>query len=211
MSRKTGILGGTFNPVHIGHLILARDALEAFNLDEVLFVPCASPPHKRVKKMAGAVDRVKMLKAALRGDSCFRALTLEIERGGASYSIDTLRTLREQYPDDRFYFIIGADMLLEIHTWKAIYDLLELCEFVTMDRPGCASGKLANSRINLKAPWPKILKKNIFKGHLVEVSSTEIRQRVRTGKSIRHLVPGAVERYIYTHQLYKRELRKSKR
>ena len=190
MRSRIGVLGGTFNPVHIGHLILAQDALEKFGLDQVLFVPCANPPHKRPRRLAPAKHRLAMLKAALKGDSRFAVSTVEIDRGGVSYSIDTIRQLRRAKPKARFYFIIGADTLPELRTWRSIRKISGLCTFVAMGRPGYAGRATRGFRAR---PFP---------GHLIDISSSEIRQRVSEGKSIRHLVPAAVERYISHHGLY---------
>jgi len=212
MAKKVGILGGTFNPVHLGHIILAYDAMEHFRLDELLFLPCSSPPHKQARNMALAGHRLAMLKAAVRPEPRFKVLSLEIERGGKSYSVDTLKALKAERPSDRFFFVIGADMLLELHTWKNVYELLELCEFVTMDRPGSSLKSLRRGGLKLHAPWPGRLRKNIFKGHRVDISSSEIRKRVAKGRPFRHLVPPAVERYILANKLYRtKESRRSKR
>ena len=124
MQKKVGILGGTFNPVHIGHLIMARDALERFELDEVLLLPSATPPHKCNHQIADAEYRTAMLEMVTEIDACLAVSQIEIERGGVSYTIDTIRQLQHEYPDTAFNFIIGADSLYELHTWKHIDQLL---------------------------------------------------------------------------------------
>lgn len=199
MRSKIGVLGGTFNPVHFGHLTLAQDALEQFDLDRVLFVPCARPPHKKPDRLAPARHRLAMLRAAIKGKKGFGVSTVELGRGGVSYSVDTLGELRRRWPGARFYFIIGADTLSELHLWRRIGELLRLCEFVTMRRPGFVFPK---GRLGLGDPWPGRLRANLFKGHLVDVSSSDIRRRVREGRGIRRLVPAAVERYILKNGLY---------
>jgi len=196
--KKIGILGGTFNPVHTGHLILAQDALEQFGLDRVLFIPCAHPPHKTPYRLAPASHRIGMLKAALNGDSRFAVSDMEIKRGGVSYSIDTLRELRRMFPKSVLYFIIGADSLTELHSWRKVGEIQKLCIFIAMGRPGYVVRSSSNVRL--------------FKGHLVEISSSEIRKRVAEGRRIRHLVPKAVERYIRSRCLYQtKESSRSKR
>ena len=188
MLKKIGILGGTFNPVHTGHLILAQDALEQFGLDRVLFIPCAHPPHKKPNDLAPASHRLGMLKAALRGDSHFAVSDLEIKRGGVSYSIDTFREMRRMFPKSALYFIMGADSLNELRSWRKVGELQKLCMFIAMGRPGYAAR--GSSKVML------------FKGHLVDISSSEIRKRIAEGRRIRHLVPKAVERYINRRRLY---------
>ena len=200
---KLGVLGGTFNPVHVGHLILAQDACERLALDRVLWVPCAQPPHKQAPQLAGAEHRLAMLRLAVQGDPRFEVSTLELERGAPSYAVDTVRQLRAAHPGSRLYFLIGADSLLELHLWHAVAELLELCEFATMVRPGAPLGTDPAADLKLPAPWPARLLGNLFTGHTVEVSSTELRRRLAEGRSIRYLVPEAVERYILEHGLYR--------
>ncbi len=197
--RKIGILGGTFNPVHLGHLALARAAKQRFRLDEVWFVPCARPPHKAAPDLASDKDRLAMLRAALRGRKYFRVADIELRRGGISYSVDTLRELKRRFPAAHFHFIIGADMLPELHTWREIEHLLALCRFVVMCRPGA---RLAARRIRLPAPWPERLQRGFFEGPFLKISSSEVRARARRGLPLDHLVPKAVGRYIERRALY---------
>jgi nicotinate-nucleotide adenylyltransferase len=133
---RIGVLGGTFNPVHMGHLILAQDALEQFELNKVILMPCACPPHKSARDLISAEHRAAMLEAAIEGDLRFQLSRAEIERDGISYTIDTARALKLQHPESEIVFVIGSDSLMEIHLWKEIDALLNLCRFVTLTRPG---------------------------------------------------------------------------
>lgn len=199
--RKIGILGGSFNPVHIGHLVLAQDALEQYELDQVLFVPCAVPAHKRAEELAEAAHRRAMLDEAVMGDPRFEISDIELMRDGVSYAVDTVEQLKKARADAQLWFIIGADTLIELHTWREIYRLLELCEFITFQRPGYHE-KLTPERLQLKDPWPERLLKNVTEAHCIEVSSSDIRRRVAEGMSIRYLVPDSVGMYICEHGLY---------
>lgn len=199
---KLGIFGGSFNPVHNGHLLLAQDALEAFGLDRVLFVPCAQAPHKPASLLASAEDRRAMLELALARDPRFEVCGLEMERGGVSYSLDTVTALIRQFPEARPHFIIGSDTLRELSSWKSIDRLLELCEFVTMARPGFDGAGLTDAEIGLPAPWPDRLRAKTATGHVSGISSSEIRRRLARGFGIRYFVPPEVETYIRERKVY---------
>ena len=201
---KIGILGGTFNPIHIGHLILAQGALESFDLSRVLFIPCAQPPHKDASSLADASHRLAMVEAAVEGDPRFEVSDIEIRRGGISYAIDTARQLRRLHPLSKLYFIIGSDTLRELHLWKDVYALLPLCTFITFGRPGPGAGRLRPEDLHLDPPWPERLLRNHITARLVEVSSSDIRHRAAEGMSIRYLAPEVVEMYIAEHRLYVR-------
>ena len=189
--QKVGILGGTFNPIHIGHLLIAQDALEQAGLDRVVFIPSATPPHKRLEGNASARQRLAMVEAAVAGNEAFAVDDLEIRRGGASYTVETLTELRRREPGADFYFIIGSDSLPELTTWKDFERLAKLCRFVVVTRPGFEPGKA-----------PKPVKPLVVFGHMCDVASRDVRARRRRGQSIRYLVPEAVVRYIARRKLY---------
>ncbi len=201
-SKRIGILGGTFNPPHLGHMILAQDAAEAFQLDHVWFLPCAQPAHKPYTIVAAAEHRVNMVKLCMGNDPRWQCSLLEIERAGVSYTIDTLQAVTQQRPDVDWHFIVGADTLLELHSWRNIEAVLSLCWMIAMRRPGLPGADALRNQIQLPAPWPDVLIEGLFEGHLIDVSSTEIRKRVAQKRSIRYLVPAEVEQYILAHELY---------
>ena len=199
--RYTGIMGGSFNPVHTGHLLMAQDAAEYFELDRVFFIPCATPPHKVGTDLASAEHRLNMLKAAVTRVPLFEINTLEIERGGRSYSVDTVDRLRKTYRHDKFFFILGDDSLVDLPEWYRIDDLLEICEFVTLARPGVEIPAGAPAIEDARQREQLLSRRRV--GHSLNVSSTEIRDRVASGRSIRYLVPDAVADYIDGHRLYR--------
>ncbi|MBN1268827.1 MAG: nicotinate (nicotinamide) nucleotide adenylyltransferase [Kiritimatiellae bacterium] len=203
MDRRIGVLGGTFNPVHIGHLVLAQDALEQFELEQVLLMPCATPPHKSAQGLLDARHRVAMLELAVEGDPRLDVCTIEVERGGVSYSVDSVRELKRIYPDAGIVLVIGADTLAELHSWREVGALLELCTVITFERPGFERAALRRETLRLPEPWPDRLLEKVVRGHLVGISSSEVRMRVAEGMSIQYLVPAAVGMYIYEHGLYK--------
>ena len=204
IARRIGILGGTFDPVHIGHLIIAQDALERFELSEVVFIPAAFPPHKRHLQQVDVQHRYNMLKLATEVDLRFSVSDLEVQRGGVSYTIDTIRHLRFERPDVQWVLIVGSDTLVDLRSWYKIDDLLELCDFASFMRPG----EHDFAEIEKKLQWMPIQRRetllsNLVEAHLVEISSTEIRMRVAEGLGIRYLVPPEVEMYICEHGLYR--------
>jgi len=199
---KIGILGGTFNPVHLGHLILAQNAIERYELSRILFVPCANPPHKDNSSLLSATHRIAMLQAATEDDPRFEISDVETARKGPSYTVDTISELKAAYPDASFYFIIGSDTLTELHLWKDIYRLLTMCTFITFSRYGFDVRTITPESLHLDAPWPERLLKEAATLHMIDISSSEIRHRVAEGMSIRYLVPQAVGMYITEHHLY---------
>jgi nicotinate-nucleotide adenylyltransferase len=201
---KIGIFGGSFNPIHTGHLIMAQDAEIAFDLNRILFVPAAIPPHKLTQTMVTPGQRLDMVRLALADRESWEVSDEEIRRGGVSYSIDTVRHFAAVYPEAELYFIIGGDTLPELHTWKEITALINLCRFVTMVRPGFDPQSLRCIDLKLDRRHLDDLIGRVTVGHVIGISSTGIRMHVAKNESIRYLVPVAVERYIHEHQLYRK-------
>ena len=193
---KIGLFGGTFDPVHIAHLIIADRVLEQAGLDFILFVPGAIPPHKQNRKISPGEIRYQMLQLALQDNPCFLADDLELQRGRISYTIDTINQLYKNYPLDArsVYLIIGADNLLDFHNWKKPHEIVEKCHIIAVRRP---YSQFDRHKMKIDIPYMQI------EAPLLEVSSSDIRQRVRQGKSIRYLVPSRVERFIYENNIYK--------
>lgn len=202
MIKRLGMYGGSFNPVHNGHLIMARDALEMAGLDKVLFIPAAAPPHKLTHEIVDGMHRLEMLKLAVQDDDRFMVSDEELARGGISYTIDTVRRIHERYPDTELSLIIGGDTLTELHTWKDINRLLDLCEIITMARPGYEGERLRTADLHLPPARQDQLRRQVFHGHLIDISASDIRVRIAQGHGIRYLVPDAVEAYIRRHRLY---------
>jgi nicotinate-nucleotide adenylyltransferase len=191
---KIGVLGGTFNPPHVGHVIVAEQVLEKLGLDKVLFVPAAIPPHKKGLGILDASHRIEMLRCAIRENPHFEISELEIRRGGESYTVDTLRELKAGRPGDTLYLLVGMDLMAEFLSWHEPDQILDLAIVVVLTRPD----------FDLSKVDPAVQKKiTVCEVPEIAVSSSDIRRRVKEGKSIRSLVPAAVESYIEQHQLYR--------
>lgn len=200
--QRVGILGGTFNPIHLGHLLIAHAVAEALDLKRVLLLPAAQPPHKTSDALATADERLAMVRLSMAGDSLLDVCTLDLDRGGNSYAVDTMRAFRVQHPAYDPYFIIGMDSLRELHTWRCVHELLTLCKFVTVDRPG-VDRPVNQVELRLPQPWPERLLAGIISIRTLDVSSSEIRHRIAVGRSIRYLVSPAVEAFIHERGLYR--------
>lgn len=183
--KKIGIYGGTFDPIHHGHLILAREAREILGLDEVIFVLAEKSPHKANLSPASAAARWTMLTAAIAHENGFSASRLEIDRPSPSYSIDTVELLRAERPDTEFFFLIGEDNLPQLSRWHRFDELRRLVQFVVLDRSGAT----------VEGPYPVVRRR-------IDISATTVRNRVASGQSIRYLVPEAVEQLIRRENLY---------
>ncbi len=212
---RVGLFGGTFNPIHLGHLRGAEEIREAFRLHEVIFVPSSVPPHKMTEKVIAARHRLEMVRLAVSGNPYFSASDVEISRPGKSYSIETIRYFIEKRQQDAFFFILGSDAFLEIETWKEFQNLFSLCNFVVMTRP--ESKKEIPSLLQTLVPnFRYASEKNAWRhvsGYMLyfkeisflDISSTKVRKLIEKGKSARYLIPPEVEAYIYEHDLYRKE------
>lgn len=197
---KVGIMGGTFDPIHNGHLILAETVRDSLNLDEVLFIPSARPPHKSRPDIISPEHRLAMTILATCSHPNFRVSTIEILRNGPSYAVDTIDALKREYPSNtEFYFILGADAALELSTWHNAQELIEKCNFIAATREG--------TDIDIKTLESQFSKSAI--GHIqkiktpkIEISSTDIRNKIKQGQSIKYLLPDTVEAYIRKENLY---------
>ena len=203
-TRSIGILGGTFNPIHLAHLIIAETVREHYHLQKVLFIPSARPPHKTDPDIIPAVHRAELVRLAIADNSFFELSDIEVKRRGRSYSVETLRALRDgdAQPTD-YFFIVGSDSVPELRTWKNIEELARLCTFVVVPRPGWELDRIVGTDLGLPDWLAQSVLSHVVHAPLVAISSTEIRDRIRAGKSIRYLVPGAVEEYILVHNLYR--------
>ncbi|MEK3788294.1 nicotinate-nucleotide adenylyltransferase [Paenibacillus sp. FSL K6-1230] len=191
---KVGIMGGTFDPIHIGHMLAAEAARDGYALDQIWFMPSHIPPHKRAAGATGE-QRLAMTREAVACNSAFEVLDLEIRRGGVSYTIDTIRALQELHPDKDFYFIIGADMVNYLAAWEQIEELASRITFIGLRRPGF---ELA---LDLLPPFlhNKVLLADM---PVVDISSTDIRERLATGHSVRYMIPESVHEYIRKGRMY---------
>jgi nicotinate-nucleotide adenylyltransferase len=196
--RRLGIFGGTFDPVHLGHLILVSELRVALGLDRVLLVPNARSPFKTDQEISSEADRVAMLALAVTGTPWLDVSTIELDRGGVSYTIDTLEELHHQDPGAKLFFLMGADSLVDLPSWRHPDGILALAEIAVATRPGI-SPDVASVQSALPTAKDRI---HVIETPLIALSSTGIRGRVRGGKPITFLVPASVERYITEHGLY---------
>lgn len=187
---KTGLLGGTFNPVHLGHLILAEEIREKLSLDRIIFVPAYLPPHKDIAEVAAAAERYKMIQLAIKGNKFFSVSDVEIKRDGRSYTIDTVKEFNKKYPNDDIYFITGSDLLKYLNEWKDLNEIIKIVRFVVATRPGYPLEQIPSyiHTVAIRA---------------VDISAFEIRFCIKENKSFRYLVPDSVFDYINKKRLYR--------
>lgn len=209
-----GLMGGTFNPVHLAHLRIAEEARDRYGLDRVLFIPAADPPHKPLAGEVSFARRCEMVRLAIAGNPAFELSDIEGQRAGKSYSVDTIGFFRAQRPDDQLFFIIGSDSFLEIGLWHRYAEIFRLCSLVVVERPGRpVADPLEALPVAIRGEFsytvaPRGLQHasghqvHILKGRLLDISSTVIRSLVAAGSSITNLVPPAVEAYIKDQRIY---------
>ena len=212
---KTGILGGTFNPIHLAHLSIVKEVHQTLELDRTLFIPAAEPPHKNVAGEISFAHRLAMVEAAIKDYPAFQASDLELQRSGKSFSVDTLEILRQEDPQGELYFIIGLDSYRDIASWKNVPRIFNLCHLVVTTRPGVVikdSLEPLSVAMHKDFCYDEDAKKLRHKSgnYLIfleetrlDISSTQIRDLKRKGQPIEHLVPAAVAAYIEENGLYK--------
>ncbi|MDD5382766.1 MAG: nicotinate-nucleotide adenylyltransferase [Candidatus Margulisbacteria bacterium] len=199
--KRIGIMGGTFNPVHKGHLALAKAAKAEFALDHIIFIPSGNPPHKRPTEVIDKEHRYKMVRLAIKGMKGFTVSRIELDRPGFSYAVDTFTALKRKYGKSaKLFYIMGLDSINEILDWKKPLELFRLCEFIVGTRPGT---RIRTFRRLVKFPP---LQKEVDQIHLMElrenISASEIREKLKAGRSVSRLIPKSVANYIRKHNLY---------
>ncbi len=195
-----GVLGGTFDPVHNGHLIVAEEVITKLNLAEVIFVPAGQPWLKVDRPISPAEHRLQMLRLALADTPHFKLSTLEIERAGPSYTVDTIAELRDRLStEDELFFVLGWDNLAELPQWREPSRLIKMCYLVAVSRPGSPRPDLKALEASIPGVSQRVMLMDKLK---IDISASTIRERVAQGLSVRHLVPELVNRYIKEHKLY---------
>ncbi len=199
---RIGILGGSFDPVHLGHLILAECCREACSLEKVLLIPAALSPHKQGSQPASGEARVEMLNLAIGGHAPFEVCRVELDRGGVSYTVDTLAKLKESHQEDDLYFLMGGDSLIDFPNWREPARICELATVVFVSRPHEASPDFDALLAALSEDQVARIREHHVEMPQLDISSSDLRNRVNTGRSIRFQTPRAVEKYIEAHRLY---------
>jgi nicotinate-nucleotide adenylyltransferase len=200
---RVGIFGGTFDPIHHGHLILAEQCREQGRLEQVWFVPAPRPPHKNDGTLTRFDQRVEMIQLAIAGQAAFRVDEIEKERTGPSFTVDTVTELRRRHPADDFYLLVGSDTLAEIHTWYEPVRLLRMVGLLAMTRPGHPTRTAEQIRALLRLPESASVRVDMVETPLIDISSHDLRNRAAAGRSLRYLLPRAVEIYVAEKQLYR--------
>lgn len=196
---KIGIMGGTFDPIHYAHLATAEFIRDSYKLDKILFIPCGDPPHKK-HKVTDKYDRYNMVLLSTVNNENFIVSDIEIKRNEKTYTIDTLKYLKEKYKNSEIYFITGADAICDIETWKDVEGNFKLAKFIAATRPGISLLKYNEKIKELKDKYRANIE-NVYVPSL-DISSTYIREQLHKNKTIRYLVPDLVQEYIYNKQLY---------
>lgn len=196
---KIGLMGGTFDPLHNGHLVLAEQVRTRFQLDKVIFIPSGNPPHKQ--SVASKEHRYNMTKLAIEDNEFFEISRIELDQDHKTYAIDTVRDLKKEFGNNtEVYFITGADAMIDLPTWKDFAELVKLCKFIGSTRPGIEDKELSDKMDSLVRDYQANIV--ITQVPALAISSTDIRRRVKYNLSIKYLLPAKTEKYIYDHGLY---------
>jgi nicotinate-nucleotide adenylyltransferase len=205
MGERIGLYGGSFNPIHFGHLIVARSVAEQLSLDRMIFLPSAAPPHKPRADLVEPQHRAEMVALAIAGEALFEYSDFDLNRSGATFTIETVTHFGQQCgPGATLYWLIGADSLAELTTWRRVSELVDACRIVTAARPGWEQPDWPKLRSHLNDEQIKRLRADVLETPRIDISATDIRARVRAGRSIRYLLPESVREYIARHGLYLR-------
>ncbi|MSQ24468.1 MAG: nicotinate-nucleotide adenylyltransferase [Chloroflexi bacterium] len=196
---RIGIFGGTFDPIHIGHLFIAEEAASVLNLAKVIFVPASVPPHRSTSPLATPQQRYTMVQLAIADNARFAVSVVELDRPGPSYTVDTLKLLKADFPDAGLFFLIGMDSLPELVHWRDPAEILHLAHIVAVARGGVGAGDFAALEAHLPEARGRV---TILDAPGLEISASDIRHRVATGRSIRYFVPGPVADFIAEQGLY---------
>ncbi|MGM0395471.1 MAG: nicotinate-nucleotide adenylyltransferase [Bacillota bacterium] len=198
-----GLIGGTFNPIHIGHLLIGEYIREEWKLKKIIYIPSGNPPHKTDTKVIDAAHRMRLVELAIENNPHFQLSNVEIKRNGYSFTIDTIRQLSVEYPYEKLYFIIGADTLFELETWKQFKEVAKEIEFIMYGRGSYDNDEINKKINNLNTSYG--FRINRSEGPEVEISSTEIRDRIKRGLSVRYMIPDNLIEEIDRESLYKGE------
>lgn len=200
---RIGVFGGSFDPIHLGHLILAENCRQQASLDQVLFIPCSMSPHKLDGAHGTDRQRLEMLDLAIGGHRDFVRSDMEIKRGGVSYTVETLKQLDAAQPGNEWFFLMGADSLENFSSWHQPEEILKMARPIVVGRPGTAEVDLSVLEKLSSAEYVESVRQCVVESPLIEISSSNIRQRVAGDRSIRFLVPRSIEQYIVTQKLYR--------
>lgn len=201
VKKKIGIMGGTFNPIHLGHLVIAQTALEQLKLDKVVFMPSKNPPHKRNEHILDDQVRADMVGLAIEDNPYFELSTFEMDRNGLTYTADTLYQLTKQHPEETYYFIIGADSLFYLDKWKDPATIFKYCTIVAAMRNQSTTEEMKQKINELNKQFGGTIR--LLDSPNIDISSTEIRERIYNGKTVQYYVPSSVDKYMKENHLYR--------
>lgn len=199
MSRRIGVMGGTFDPIHYGHLMIANEVLDKYSMEKIIFTPAGNPPHKKAPG-ACAFDRFLMTSLATLSNNKFIVSDIEIKSFEKSYTINTIRQLTNEYDNTEFYFITGTDAILELPNWHDTKNLLKMCKFIGVNRSGYSTLEIETKINEIKNSYNGQIE--LLQVPMLEISSTDIRERIKQGRSAKYLLPELVEGYIIKNNLY---------
>lgn len=199
--KKYGIMGGTFDPIHYGHLVIANEVLSKYELDKIIFVPTGNPPHKSSAGLTTSYHRYMMTQFATMTHPYFDVSDYEVNQEGISYTVDTVKEFHKKYSDTKFYFITGTDAVLDLPNWKDTEVILDICTFIAVNRPGYVNNRLEEKISDIEKKYHGEI--FIVNAPQLQISSTDIRRRIYMDRPIKYLLPETVEQYILKNNLYK--------